>query len=99
MVSCGREAEHHRHVRAVDVAVENADAAAAARQRQRQVDGHRRLADAALARADGDDVLHAGQRRLPRLRRRGRADARRHLHVDIGTPGSARTAAIAWSRI
>ena len=72
------QAEHDRHVRPVDVAVENADAAAALRQRQREVHRDRRLADAALARADGDDVLHAGQRRAARLGRRRRPHVGRH---------------------
>ena len=58
--------EHDRHVRPVDVGVDDADLAAALREREREVHGDRRLADAALARADGDDVLHAGQRcRVP----------------------------------
>ena len=48
----------------------------------REVDRDRRLADAALAGADGDDVLHAGHR-LPRAVGADRlADARAHLHVD-----------------
>src|SRR5262249_40593361 len=59
------QAEHDRDVRAVHVAVENRDAAAGLRQRERQVHRYGRLADAALARADGDDVLHPLHRLAP----------------------------------
>ena len=58
--------EHDRHVRPVHVAVEQRDAAAALRERDREVDRDRRLADAALAGADGDDVLDALHRRAAR---------------------------------
>ena len=76
--------EHDRNVRAVDVSVEDADAAAAAGEREREIHRHGGLADAALAGADGNDVLHAGQRRTSQLGRRDRADVRGHAHVDRG---------------
>ena len=86
-------AEHDRHVRAVDVAVDHADAAAALRERDRQVHRHRRLADAALAGADRDDVLHARQR-LPRAVAAGcLADARAHVTSTPSRPEPAATAA------
>ncbi|MNF74629.1 hypothetical protein D3C84_566680 [compost metagenome] len=56
-----RNAEHQALAGAVDVGVEDADPRALAGQRQRQVGGGGRLADAALARGHGDDVLHPGQ--------------------------------------
>ena len=98
LLAVGRQlrfhAEHDRHVRAVDVAVDQADLAAALRQRDRQIDRDRRLADAALAGADGDDVLHARQR-LPRPSPVDRlAHPRAHLHVDAASrPAAASTAA------
>ena len=78
----GLQAEHDRDVRAVDVAVDHRDPAAALAERDRQVDRDGRLADAALAGADRDDVLHAGHGRLARVRRQRRADLRRHLDLD-----------------
>src|SRR5262249_41604693 len=64
---CSRQPEHDRHIGTVDVAVENANAASAARERQSQIDRNGRLTDAALPRADGDDVLDPGQRRSSRF--------------------------------
>ena len=52
--------------------VEQADGGAGLRQRDRQVDADRALADAALARRDGDDVLDAREQLLG-LARRARA--------------------------
>ena len=60
----GAEAEHARDRVAPDVGVEDADALAVGGERRGQVRGERRLADAALARADADDVGDLGQRAL-----------------------------------
>ena len=92
LLAVGRElrlhAEHDRHVGSVDVAVDDADAAAALRERDGEVDGDGRLADAAFAGADRDDVLHAGQRLRARLRRRPpRARIALMLHVDARHAG------------
>jgi len=56
------DAHHARHRGPVDIRVEDADRLAEAGQRQRQIDRRRRLADAALARGDGDDRADARQR-------------------------------------
>ena len=80
-------AEHDRHVGAVDVAVDDADATAALGQRNGQIHRHGRLADAALAGADRDDVLHARQRLTCAVADDAFADARAHLHVDAGDTG------------
>ena len=58
------EAEHARDRVAPDVGVEHADALALGGQRGGEVGGQRRLADAALARADADDVRDLGERAL-----------------------------------
>jgi hypothetical protein len=50
------DAEHARDRVAVDVGVEHADAAPLRGERRGEVRGHRRLADAALARRDRDDL-------------------------------------------
>jgi hypothetical protein len=50
-------AQHARHRRTVDVGVEQAGGDAVGGQAERQVHRGGRLADAALARGDGDDVL------------------------------------------
>src|SRR5439155_23946546 len=55
------DAEHLRHRGPVEVGVEDADAGAAERPRTRQTGGHGRLAHAALAGDDGDDLAHAGE--------------------------------------
>jgi len=55
--------------RARDVGIEEADRRAILRERDREVDRHRALADAALARRDGDDVLHAREELLRGSRR------------------------------
>ena len=52
----GAEAEHARDRVAPDVGVEDADLLALAGERRGEVRGDRRLADAALARADAEDV-------------------------------------------
>ena len=78
------QAEHDRHVGPVDVAVEHADARAQLRQRHRQVHGHGRLADAALAGAHRDHVLHTREGRLAMFGGRGRANRERHGHINGG---------------
>ena len=63
-----------------------------------QVDGHRGLADAALAGADGDDVADARDRRAAAL---GSAAERTLAVISTATsvtPATPRTAATAWSR-
>ena len=50
------DAQHARDGEAVDVGVDDADLVALVAQREREVDGQRRLADAALAGGDGDDA-------------------------------------------
>ena len=60
----------------------------------------RRLADAALAGANRDDVLHArGPARVPAVAVPRRADAGGHGHLDDGDAWNCDTAARAWSRI
>mmetsp|Transcript_7469 Transcript_7469/g.23583 ORF Transcript_7469/g.23583 Transcript_7469/m.23583 type:complete len:248 (+) Transcript_7469:1253-1996(+) len=74
----GRLWRHHRRQRRpVDVHVHKPDARAERGERKREVDGGRRLADAALAAADRDDVrdLREAGRRLARLRGRGQQRA------------------------
>jgi hypothetical protein len=56
------EPEHRGRARSVDVAVEEACAGAHPSEGHGEVDGHRRLADAALARAHGDDLADPGKR-------------------------------------
>ena len=70
--ACGRHlgrAEHRRDRRAEHVGVEQADLRAVALQREREVDRDRRLADAALAGRDRDDVLGALEHGLVARRR------------------------------
>ena len=97
-----RDAEHARDRVAPDVGVEDAHALAVGGQRGGQVGGDRRLADAALARADADDVGDLGQRALGQpagaaellLQRRpspGRRGRRRRPRR-AATPASAPTA-------
>ncbi len=64
-------AGHHLLGRTVDVGVEQADGEILLGQGQRKVGADGRLADAALARCDRDDVLDAGDLLSPRGRRRG----------------------------
>ena len=80
------DAEHDRHVRAVDVAIDHRHPPAGLAERYREIDRHGRLADATLAGAHGDDVLHALDRRPPHLRRRRRSHLRGHLDLDRGHP-------------
>ena len=54
------EPEQPRHRRAIEIGIEEAGAQALGGKAEREIDGDRRLADAALARADGDDVAYAG---------------------------------------
>ena len=63
------------------------DASARLAQRDRQVDGDRRLADAAFAGADRDDVLDARNRGLCAVGRNRRADLRGHLDGDARHAG------------
>ena len=60
----GSEAQHPRLRVAPHVRVEHAHLLAVGRQSRREIGGHARLADAALARADADDVAHLGERAL-----------------------------------
>ena len=69
------DAENALHRRAVNVGIEHADLIAERQQRQGQIGGCGRLADAALARRDCDDMADACQRQL-RAARRGAADLR-----------------------
>ncbi len=55
----GRDAEHLRLRRTIDIGIENADAGAFGSERESQVGRGGGLADAALAGRDGDDVLDA----------------------------------------
>ena len=55
---------HQRNVGAIHVGVQQAGLKAQGSQGHGQVDGHRGLADAAFSGTDGDQVLHAGNRRL-----------------------------------
>ncbi len=56
-----RGAEHQRHIGAVDVGVNEADAIAQFRQSDGEIDRQRGLADAAFAGSDGDDGLDSGE--------------------------------------
>ena len=60
-------AEHRGLGRAVDVRVEDAHAGALVRKGEGEVRRDRGLADAALARGDGDQILHAGHDALRAL--------------------------------
>ncbi len=60
------DAHHDRRTRAVDVGVHEADASAPLLQGQGEVGGDGRLAHAALAAGDGDEVLDVRQRDLGR---------------------------------
>ena len=55
-----RGAQHQRDVGPVHVGIEQSDFVAHARQRDGQVNGQRGFADAALARAHGDDAVTPG---------------------------------------
>ena len=79
--------QHLRNIRTVDIAVEQADAAAALGECHRQVHGHGGFPDTALSRANGDDVLDARQRGTTRLRGRRRPHFRGQLHVHIADSG------------
>jgi hypothetical protein len=80
-----RKTEHARLTGTVDVGVHDADRGALGGQRQRQVDRHRRLADATLARGDRDDVLDALER-FDALLDRVRGDLGLDVDVDVGDP-------------
>ena len=82
------DSQHLRNVRTVDVAVQEADAAAALCERHRQIDGHGRFSDAALSGAHGDDVLDARQRGTSRFRSRRRPHFRCELNVHLADPGN-----------
>ena len=77
------DAEHHRLRRPVDVGVEHAHRRALGGEREREVHRGGRLADAALAGGDGDDVLDPGNE-LHAALHGVRHDFRRHLHRDVG---------------
>ena len=77
------DAHHQGDVRAGDVAVEETDRRTGLGQGDGEIDAHRALADAALARRDRDDVLHAGNELL-RLARLRPADHRAPVDLDAG---------------
>ena len=77
--------QHLRDVRAGDVRVEEPDGGPVQGERGRQVDADRALADAALARRHGDDVLHARDE-LRRLRRGRAADRGRPVDLHVLHP-------------
>ncbi len=74
--------DHPRHVRAVHVRIEEADARAELGESCREVDRDGRLPDAPLARGDGDDVLDARQHLLVRHHVIAVGNARREVGVD-----------------
>ena len=76
------DAHHQRDVRAGDVAVQQADAGARLGEGHGEVDADRALADAALARCDGDDVLDA-RHELLRLAWLGATDHRSPRDLDL----------------
>jgi len=53
------QAEHERLARAVDIGIEHTDASTLSGPRKSKICGDRRLAHPALARGDGDDILHS----------------------------------------
>ena len=84
------EPEHARDRVAPDVRVEHADLLALGLQRRGEVDGQRRLAHAALAGADADDVGDLGQRALgqpagaaERLLQAGLLLVGQHVEADV----------------
>jgi hypothetical protein len=85
------QAEHDRHVRAVDVTVEDADASAVFRQRHGKIDRDRRLADAALPAPTAITFLTPGSGGLPCSGAKSdfTNKRRRHGHGRF-TPGKAR---------
>ena len=82
------DAEHERDIGTGDVGVEEADRRPGPGERDGKVDRDRALADAALARRHGDDVLYAGDELLRTGRRRA-ADHRRPGDVDRVGPDRA----------
>ena len=80
----GLQAEHDRHVRTVDVRVNQANAGAAPDQGKRHIDRHGCLADTALSGADGDHVLDAGDGSPATLEPHRFPHPRGHLHIDYG---------------
>ena len=81
-----------------DVGVEQADRGARLGERDGQVDADRALADAALARRDGDDVLDARDELLGLARLRA-ADHRAPGDVDLGRADRAERGARALRSI
>ena len=75
------DAEHDRHVRSIDVAVNHGDAAAHLSERDGEIDGDRRLADASFASTNGDDVLDACNGGLRGIHVGRRTHLRGHLDV------------------
>jgi hypothetical protein len=80
------QARHARLAGTVDVGIEEPHARPVERKREREVDGRRRLADAALARGHCDDVADARQRREPALHGLG-LDGPGHGHPRGSHPG------------
>ena len=98
------DAEHARDRVAVDVGVEGAGRVALGGERSGEVGGHRRLADAALARGDADHVLDRGERALgqaagaaERLLEVGLLGVREDVEADPDL-GDARRARRRWRR-
>ena len=86
------EAEHARDRVAPDVGVEDADLLALGLQRGGEVDGQRRLADAALAGADADDVGDLRERALGQPRGRPSVRCRPCFSVSDSTSKPTLTA-------
>jgi hypothetical protein len=82
-------AQHHRLRRSVDVGIEHADRCAFGSERQRQVDRRRRLAHAAFAAGNRNDVLDAGHQ-LDAALHSVRADAMADGHSDLADAGQRR---------
>ena len=67
----GAHAHHQRHVRTVDVGVQQAHLVAQARERDRQIHGDGGFSDAAFSRTDCDQILDARYREFRLFRLRG----------------------------
>src|SRR3954471_1110797 len=83
------DAQHHRHVRTIDVAVDHRHARAGLAERDREIHRDRGLADAALARTHGDDVAHTGDRLFRHVADHRGADLGGHRDVDSRHTGHA----------
>src|SRR5579875_2337059 len=82
-----RVAHHHWNAGAVDVGIEQTDSGAVLCQRDGDIDGHRRLADAALAAGDRDRVLDTGKGLFVRQAGAARPHPGRELQADISHTG------------